>query len=213
MKTMGTLTERQQEVLHFIHKTIEDTGMPPTHDEIRDGLGLKSAFGVRQHLRLIQAKGHLKVLPNTSRGLRIAHNVGTVRVSGMKHIPLIGSIAAGTPILAEENIERSITIDEDLYPTGILFALRVRGNSMVDIGIRSGDWAVIRQQPEVECGQVAAVRIDDEATLKRVYREPGQLRLKAENIQVEDICIRSESGSAVRVEGLYVGLIRKAVSV
>ncbi len=203
------LTARQKEILAFIQARIHDDGMPPTHDEIKDAFGLRSAFGVRQHLRLIRDKGHIQLFPGMSRGIRISRVAPEVPTL-TRQIPVLGRIAAGEPILAEEHVEGWITVDDELYPRGGLFALRVQGDSMVNVGINSGDLAVVRQQPRVENGQIAAVQRGDEATLKRVYTYTGRMVLKAENDTVSDICIENDPSTVVRVLGLYVGLIRQA---
>ncbi len=203
------LTARQKEILAFIQARIRDDGMPPTHDEIKDAFGLRSAFGVRQHLRLIRDKGHIELCRGISRGIRIVRAAPEIPAL-IRQIPVLGRIAAGEPILAEEHVERWITVSDELYPRGDLFALRVRGDSMVNVGINSGDLAVVRQQQRVENGQIAAVQRDDEATLKRVYTYSDRMVLKAENDTVSDMCVENDPSMAIRVLGLYVGLIRQA---
>jgi repressor LexA len=128
----------------------------------------------------------------------------------MLDIPIVGRVAAGEPIMAEEHLEGSIRITRDLFPRGSLFALRVQGDSMVEVGINRGDLAVVRQQPDVDNAQIAAVQRGNEATLKRWYAYPDHIRLKAENDAVADICVQKGHEFDVRVVGLYVGLIRPA---
>jgi len=208
-ETRRKLTEKQKAILTFIRARMRDEGMPPTHDEIANAFGLRSAFGVRQHLRLIRNKGYVELCPGKSRGIRMVAACQEVPPR-IRLIPVVGLIAAGTPILAEENVEVQIAVSEELYPRGDLFALRIRGDSMVNVGINSGDLAVVRQQPRVENGQIAAVRWGDEATLKRVYTYPDHMLLKAENDTVSDMYVENDPNMAVHVLGLYVGLIRQA---
>ena len=206
---MPQLTKRQGRILTFIQKCICDEGMPPTHDEIRNEFGLKSAFGVRQHLELIQKKGYIELCAGKSRGIRVLlPAVDDALPLGVTEIPVVGHIAAGQPILAEEQLERKIPISASLFPKGVRFALWVRGDSMVKVGITDGDLAVIRQQERVEDGEIAAVQIGDEATLKRVYVGSGGIRLKAENDAFPDMTFSNGSGAEVHVLGRYVGLIR-----
>ena len=204
------LTETQGRILAYIQACVRDEGMPPTHEEIRRKFGLKSTYGVRQHLRLIKNKGYIELLPGKSRGIRLLAPVVEDAPQGIAEIPILGRIAAGQPILAEEQLEGRIAVSAGLFPPGTLFALRVKGESMVNVGIRTGDLAVIRQQAGVENGQIGAVLRDNEATLKRVYVFDDHLRLKAENDSEPDIRIAKGAGVRVDVLGLYVGLIRQA---
>jgi len=208
-QTLGRLTPAQERVLACITSHICADGMPPTHEEIRQELGLRSAHGVRQHLRLIRNKGHIDILPGKSRGIRLLRRAAEAEPRGIRHIPVVGHIAAGNPILAEENLEGRVAVSEDMFRQGVLFGLRVRGDSMVNVGIRSGDLAIIRQQGAVGNGEIAAVLVGDEATLKRVYVYRGYIRLKAENDSVPDMQIGGDAGTQVRMLGLYVGLIRQ----
>ena len=199
----------QKKILTFIQKCISDEGKPPTHDEIRREFGLKSTSGVRQHLKLIQKKRYIELCAGKSRGIRVLlPAVDDVVPSGVMEIPVVGRIAAGLPILVEEQLEQKIAVSEALFPKGVLFALRVRGDSMVKVGITDGDLAVIRQQERVEDGEIAAVRIGDEATLKRVYVGARGIRLKAENDAFPDRVFANSSGADIHVLGRYVGLIR-----
>lgn len=207
-KSAKPLTEKQMCILNYVLEQVRSDGMPPTHDEIKERFGLKSAFGVRQHLRLIQSKQRIEIRSGKSRGIRVLRK-DMERRSGVTCIPVVGRIAAGQPILAEENLDGSIEVSEDLFQRGVLFALRVHGDSMVKAGINSGDLAVIRQQPAVEEGRIAAVLLDNEATLKRWHAYPDHVCLRAENDTVADIRVDEASGVEVRVLGLYVGLIRR----
>jgi len=203
------LTEKQKRILDYVRERVQRDGMPPTHDEIMRECNLMSAFGVRQHLRLIRNKGYIELLPGKSRGVRLLREDAGEQ-PGLREIPILGRIAAGQPILAEENLDGSIVVADDMFPRGVLFALRVRGSSMIEVGIRSGDLAIIRQQAEVESGEIAAVLLDNEATLKRFYADHGHICLKAENDEEADIPVDDRLAPNMRILGLYVGLIRQA---
>jgi repressor LexA len=203
------LTRQQGRILEYIYSRVKTDGMPPTHDEIAREFGLKSAFGVRQHLRLIRDKGYIYLRPGKSRGIRIS-TVKQGDRDGLVEIPVVGRIAAGRPILADEHVEDRISVSDSLFRRGTLFALRVQGDSMVKVGIRSGDLAVIRQQPAVANGQIAAVLLGNEATLKRYRAEGRYIRLTAENDEIADILVDNRPDVDLGILGLYVGLIRQA---
>ncbi len=203
------LTRAQRKILDYVLARVNLEGMPPTHDEIAEQFGYRSSFSVREHLRLIKNKGYIDLYAGKSRGIRVLSKTAG-KSSGLVQIPIVGHIAAGRPILAQEHIEGRISISDDLFPHGALFVLRVVGESMVNVGIRSGDMAVIRQQEVVENGEIAAVLLDDEATLKRFYHYKNHVRLKAENDQMADIRIENCPETPLRILGLYVGLIRQA---
>jgi repressor LexA len=203
------LTLSQRKILDYILARVEKEGMPPTHDEIAEEFGYRSSFSVREHLRLIRNKGYIDLYPGKSRGIRVRTEPTTDPVEVIQ-IPIVGRIAAGLPLLAEEQIEGRISISADLFSSGMLFVLRVAGDSMVNVGIRSGDMAVIRQQTMVENGEIAAVLLHDEATLKRFYLRKNHVCLKAENDHVADIRVENRPDAQVRILGLYVGLIRQA---
>jgi len=207
--TVKTLTQKQKQVLAYIQRRVQRDGMPPTHNEIMQELGLKSPFGVRQHLRLIGSKGHIDILPGKSRGIRLRGQIVDRRF-GIRNIPIVGRIAAGQPILADEHLDGTIEVSDGLFPGGELFALRVQGSSMIKVGINDGDLAVIRQQPGVENGQIAAVQRNDEATLKRWHAFGDYVCLRAENDDVAEIRVERGAALGLRVLGLYVGLIRQA---
>jgi len=209
-KMTSPLTEKQKQIVAYIRTRVERDGMPPTHDEIKREFRLGSAFGVRQHLRLIAKKGHIEVFPGKSRGIHCLPVEGSEERSGLRDIPIVGRIAAGQPILAEEHRDGSLLVGEGLFPQGVLFALRVRGTSMIKVGIQSGDLAIIRQQPKVENDEIAAVLLGNEATLKRFCHDHGRVTLKAENDDEPDIPVDDRLGVEMRILGLYVGLIRQA---
>lgn len=203
------LTPQQNRILEYIRTRVRTDCLPPTHDEIKHEFGLSSAFGVRQHLRLLRNKGYIDLCPGKSRGIKLAARKADDS-SRLVDIPLVGRIAAGAPVLAEQNIEERISVSDSLFPNGVLFALRVRGESMIDVGIRTGDLAIIRQQATVDNGQIAAVLLGEDATLKRFHLRGDQVCLRAENKDTPDIMVKNAPGVDLRILGLYVGLIRQA---
>lgn len=203
------LTQRQAEILSFLRKFIEENGVPPTHSEIAIQFELKGTYGVRQHLRLMEKKGYLRLSPGKARGIMLTSAVSPLYDQEIHEIPLLGHIAAGQPVLAVENVEDHLKIGAGVFQGKDLFALRVQGDSMINAGINAGDIAIINQQPEVHNGEIAAVLIDDEATLKRVMLEQNRVRLKAENDHFQDIIITSETDRRFCIAGRFVGLIRQ----
>lgn len=203
------LTKRQAEILSFIRECLKENGVPPTHNEIAMQFGLKGTYGVRQHLRLMEKKGYLHLSQGKARGIRLNSAISSLYDPEIHEIPLLGRIAAGHPVLAVENVEDHFKISAGVFHGKDLFALRVQGDSMINAGIKAGDIAIINQQPKVHNGEIAAVLIDDEATLKRVMLEPNRVRLKAENDHFQDIIITSETDRRFRIAGRFVGLIRQ----
>jgi repressor LexA len=218
------LTSTQQRVLDFITEWKDNQGYPPTVREIAEGLGFKSLNNVRQHLRLIEKKGFLKISGGKARGIEVMktglHTAGTgkvreaafVQFGKVTHdngfeVPLIGRVAAGTPIVAEENIEGTVTLDRTLFKGDGLFTLKVRGESMQDIGVFDGDIAVVKQQPGATNGEVVVAIVDGEATLKRFFKKEDKIVLHAENPGFSDIVVTSPKN--VFIAGRLVGVIRK----
>ena len=204
------LTKRQAEILSFIRECLNKNGLPPTHSEIATQFCLKGTYGVRQHLRLMEKKGYLRLSKGKARGIRLTSAISSLSDSEMHEIPLIGRIAAGQPVLAVENVEDHLKISAGVFQGKDLFALRVQGDSMINAGIKAGDIAIINQQPNVHNGEIAAVLIDDEATLKRVMVEQNSVRLKAENDHFQDIVIMPDMDRRFRIAGRFVGLIRQS---
>ena len=197
------LTDRQAEVLAFIEERLEATGICPSHGEIADHFRWGSTYSVREHLRLMAQKGVVVCPPGKSRSIRVT------RVRQAVGIPLLGSVPAGPLAEAVAEAEEILPVSPDYFGGGSLFALRVRGESMKNAGIRNGDLAIMRHQPTVEHGEIAAVQINHEATLKRVLRTPEGLILRAENPIIPDRRVVADEGSEVVIGGVYLGLIRK----
>jgi len=207
---MKPLTKRQSDVYAFIVSWKRDKGFPPSQAEIRDHFGFASLNAVRSHLTLIEKKGYVHLNAGKARGIQVAQPIVTEMPQSNERIPLLGSIAAGIPIWAEQNIENLLPIPPALFGGGKLFALHVVGDSMVQAGIMNGDVAIIRKQNSIENGEIGAVLIDQEATLKRIYLSSGALRLKAENPAFEDLIFDKANTESPRVIGLYQGIIRTA---
>ena len=194
-------TERQQQIASFLHSESRKRGSAPTQREIAERFGFASLNSVRSHLRLMEKKGMLNRLPGKARGLKLKHRppVG---------IPLVGPIAAGHPQLALQGSDEIVPVSPEFFQGSELFALRVRGESMKNAGILPGDIAVMNRQSEVADGEIAAVLLDDEATLKYFYRPNGAVILRGANPAFPDIVIRSDEQRSVQILGKYVGLIR-----
>jgi len=201
------LTDRQKEILAYVEERQRSAGFPPTLQEIAAHFGFKSANSVRQHLRLIENKGRVRRLPGRSRAL-VVPKVRRRSPTGFVRIPLLGSIAAGNPILAAPSAESVLDFPEHLFRGAELFALRVKGGSMEGAGILGGDIAVLDAAAEVGSGAIGAVLIGDEATLKYIHREDGGLLLRAANAAFPDLKLDSARSEQARVMGRLVGVVR-----
>jgi len=204
---MRPLTPRQQEVLELIKTTMADTGMPPTRAEIARQLGFKSANAAEEHLKALAKKGVIEILPGTSRGIKL--NVALNDEPEESGLPLIGRVAAGEPILAQEHVECHYKVDPELFKPSADFLLRVNGMSMKDIGIMDGDLLAVHRTNDVHNGQVVVARVDEDVTVKRLERKGQQVLLHAENQEFSTIEVDLAS-QPFNVEGIAVGVIRNA---
>ena len=199
---MRELTPRQKQILELIQDFIYETGMPPTRAEIARELGFKSPNAAEEHLRALQRKGVLDLMPGTSRGIQLKDSL-----RDQMGLPLVGQVAAGNPILAEEHIETHYRIDPQLFNPKPHYLLRVQGMSMKDAGILDGDLVAVHRTPEVRSRQIIVARLDDEVTVKR-YRQKGTIvSLLPENDDFEPIEVDLRKQSLV-IEGVVVGVIR-----
>ncbi len=199
---MRELTPRQKQILEMIQEFIAESGMPPTRAEIASELGFKSANAAEEHLRALQRKGVLDLLPGASRGIQLKDSL-----RDQMGLPLIGRVAAGSPILAQEHIEAHYKIDPQLFRPKPHYLLRVHGMSMKNAGILDGDLVAVHRTPEVRSRQIIVARLDDEVTVKR-YRQNGSLvSLLPENEDFETIEVDLKHQSLV-IEGVVVGVIR-----
>lgn len=208
--TVHELTSEQQRVYSFIIKHRQQTGFPPTVREIAEELGYKSPNNVRQHLRLIEQKGFIRLMPGKARGIEITAAAAVEEYETYDEscsVPLVGTVAAGKPITAIENVDGYVTLDKSIFKGEGLFALRIKGDSMTGMGILNGDIVVVRRKSTAEHGEVVVVIIDGEATLKRFVKEGGKLLLRAENPAYSDIMLSSMN--SIQIAGKLVGVIRK----
>ncbi|MGK0208742.1 MAG: repressor LexA [Gammaproteobacteria bacterium] len=201
---MRPLTPRQQQIFDLIREKISDTGMPPTRAEIADFFGFKSANAAEEHLKALAKKGYIEMLPGTSRGIRLSQEF--IVEDGL---PLIGRVAAGEPILAQEHVEQHYKVDGNLFHPPADYLLRVNGESMKDIGIMDGDLLAVHQTTDVQNGQVIVARVEDDVTVKRFKREGNVVYLHAENEDFAPIKVDLKS-QQFNIEGLAVGVIRAA---
>ncbi len=198
---MKNLTNRQKEILDLIKSYITDYGFPPTRAEISKVLGFKSANAAEQHLRAIEKKGYLKILAGASRGIVLTEDEE-------KGIPVIGLVAAGGPILAQENIEKRIPISQNLLTEKVDYYLRVKGDSMVDAGIFEEDLIGVQKTNDMKIGSVVVARVNDEVTVKTLKKlSSEEVVLKAENENYSDIKV-NPSIDELNFEGTCVGLLR-----
>lgn len=197
---MKQLTQRQQEVLGFLTGFIEKNSYPPTVRETAKAFSI-SIKGAYDHIKALEKKGVIKLQENRSRALEIVSKKGNDE--SVAEIPLLGNIAAGNPILAEENWMGTIRVPAEYVRSGTCFALRVQGDSMRDAGIQPGDMAIIEQRPTAENGEIVAALIEDSATLKRFFKENNRIRLQAENpdyapIYTQDVRILGKLRAIIR---------------
>jgi len=203
---MRRLTPRQAEILNLIQDFIAENGMPPTRAEIARELGFKSANAAEDHLRALQKKGVLELIPGASRGIQLKDSLRE-----QMGLPLVGRVAAGSPILAEEHIERRYKIDPNLFSPKPHYLLRVEGMSMKNAGILDGDLVAVHRTSEIRSRQIIVARLDDEVTVKRYRQEGTVVWLLPENEDFEPIKVDLTTQSMV-IEGVVVGVIRDGMS-
>ncbi len=200
---MMKLTDKQQIVLDFIREYQRVHGTPPTRMEMAAQLGFRSANAAEDHLKALEKKGALIIMRGTSRGIRLLEETPV-------GLPLLGQVAAGSPLLATENIDRYCEVSADLFSPRADYLLSVRGNSMNKIGICDEDWVAVHKTHEVKNGDIVVARLQDEVTVKRWQRKQDKILLCPENDDFEPIVVRKDQMDLV-VEGLVVGVIRRGV--
>ncbi len=208
---MLKLTARQEEVLAVIRSHIDATGLPPTRADIARELGFKSANAAEEHLKALARKGAIEIIPGASRGIRLPEDNG---------LPIIGRVAAGEPVLAEEHVEDHCAVDPTLFHPPADYLLRVQGDSMIKVGIHDGDLLAVHSTPVAENGDIIVARIEDEVTVKRLQKGLGKgskkdrdqryLQLLPENDALEPITVDLAEQSFA-IEGLSVGVIRRSL--
>lgn len=202
---MRDLTPRQKQILQLIQKAVRDTGMPPTRAEIAKMLKFRSVNAAEEHLRALERKGVLELLPGMSRGIRLKDSLRE-----QMGLPLIGRVAAGQPILAEEHVEARYQIDPSIFKKQPHFLLRVHGMSMRDAGILDGDLVAVHRTPEVRARQIVVARLDNEVTVKRYRQEGHRVWLLPENPDFSPIQVDLRE-QAMSIEGVVVGVVRDAM--
>ena len=224
MSDTPKLTARQQQIFDLVQRAIEETGAPPTRAEIAAELGFRSVNAAEEHLQALARKGVIELLGGTSRGIRLKSDTARSRRSGFGsdahqfnlplaslaqlNLPLVGRVAAGSPILAQEHIDQSYQVEATLFAQKPDYLLRVRGMSMKDIGIMDGDLLAVQKASDARNGQIVVARIGDDVTVKRFRRNKSAIELLPENPDFEPIVVEpGEPGFCI--EGLAVGLIRK----
>jgi len=196
------LTNRQQQIYDLIKDKIQSTGMPPTRAEIAKFFGFKSANAAEEHLKALAKKGYIEMLAGTSRGIRLIEEL--LEDEGL---PLIGRVAAGEPILAQEHVEEHYKMDGNLFHPVANYLLRVHGESMKDIGILDGDLLAVHQTTDVQNGQVVVARVENDVTVKRYKREGNIVYLHPENEEFSPIEVNL-TNQEFTIEGIAVGIIR-----
>ncbi|KQY82466.1 transcriptional repressor LexA [Pelomonas sp. Root1444] len=218
MQDRPKLTARQQQIFDLVRHAIESTGAPPTRAEIAAELGFKSANAAEEHLQALARKGMLELVGGTSRGIRLKSDtlsaVNRARQINLPipalaqlTLPLIGRVAAGAPILAQEHVEQTYTVEPGLFSKKPDYLLKVKGMSMKDIGILDGDLLAVQSAKDARNGQIVVARVGEEVTVKRFKRGADGIQLLPENADFEPILINEDS-EGFSIEGLAVGLIR-----
>jgi len=198
------LTDRQRAIYEYIRGHIVDRGSSPTIREIGRRFGIRSTNGVRAHLEALIRKGYIEKQEMISRGIELMENM----TEGARRVPVVGSIPAGTPIDAIENIEAELALDRSFLPRGDLFSLRVRGESMKDAGILDGDLVLVQKQETASKGEIVVALINGEATVRKYVPESGRIRLEPENSDFAPIIVDRHSGE-FSIAGRVVGLLRR----
>ncbi len=193
------LTLKQQKILNFVRKAIQKTGFPPTRIEISKAFRYSSPNAAEEHLRMLERKGAIELTPGASRGIRLTEGLG---------LPLIGRVAAGSPLLAEEHVERRCQVDPALFQPRADYLLKVRGMSMRDAGIFDGDLLAVHRTREARSGQIVVARVHDEVTVKRLRRRGNTVELLPENPEFKTLVVDLREDDFA-IEGLGVGVIRR----
>ena len=200
----GKISAKQQEILEYIKKQILDHGYPPAVREICVAVNLKSTSSVHSHLATLEKNGYIRRDPTKPRAIEIVDDEFNLTRRELRNIPIIGEVAAGQPILAEQNIAGYFPVSSDDLPSGDLFVLKVRGESMINVGIYDGDQIFVQQTPVARNGDIVVALVEDSATVKTYYKEDGRYRLQPENDTMDPIYV-----DEVVILGKVVGLFRR----
>src|SRR5438477_2755408 len=204
---MDALTDRQAEILRLVRELTEVSGYPPTRAEIAERMGFRSVNAAEQHLRALEKKGAIEISSGASRGIRVCETRGANRGGRLLELPVIGRVAAGAPMLAEEHVQGRYQVDPNLFTPRADYLLRVRGMSMRDAGILEGDLLAVHKTQEARTGQVVVARLGDEVTVKRFRRRGNAVQLEAENPEFAAIEVDLRRDT-LAIEGIAVGIIR-----
>jgi repressor LexA len=224
MEERPKLTDRQQQILDLVQSAIARTGAPPTRAEIAAELGFRSPNAAEEHLQALARKGVIELVGGTSRGIRLQaealkklnqargkqFNLPLPSLSQLT-LPLVGRVAAGSPILAQEHIDQTYVVESSMFARKPDYLLRVRGMSMRDAGIMDGDLLAVQKSKDAKNGQIVVARLGDEVTVKRFKRVRNHIELLPENPDFEPIIVRPSDGETFEIEGLAVGLIRNTM--
>ena len=201
--SQGKITDKQREILEYIKEMILKKGYPPAVREICEAVHLKSTSSVHSHLESLEKNGYIRRDPTKPRTIEILDDDFALTRRELVNVPVIGTVAAGTPILAEQNIEDYLPIPAEMLPNKEVFMLKVKGNSMIEAGIYSGDKVIVAKQPDAENGDKVVALVDDSATVKTFYKENGHFRLQPENSTMDPIIL-----DHVEILGKVIGLFR-----
>jgi repressor LexA len=208
---MDELTDRQGEILKLIRELTEVSGFPPTRAEIAERMGFRSVNAAEQHLRALEKKGAIEISSGSSRGIRVLDTKPGGRAGRLMELPVVGRVAAGSPILAEEHLQGSYQVDPNMFTPRADYLLKVRGLSMRDAGILEGDLLAVHRTAEARTGQIVVARLADEVTVERLRRKGNAIQLLPENPDFEPIEVDGRSES-LTIEGIAVGVIRNGKS-
>jgi repressor LexA len=201
------LTTKQKKVLYFLKSYLQVKGFPPTLREIASHFGLRGPKAPQKTLQILEKKGYIRRVPGGSRAIEMLIPP-LVHKTQILSLPIIGKVRAGEPILAIENIEGYINLDQSLVSSDDVFLLRVQGDSMIDAHIQNGDFALVKPQPNAENGEIVVALVDDEATIKRIFKKRDLIRLEPANPNMEPILVR-KGERRVTIVGKVVGIFRK----
>ena len=199
----GTISKKQKDILEYLKSEIRDNGYPPTVREICEEVHLKSTSSVHAHLNTLEKNGYIRRDPAKPRAIEILDDEFNLARREISHVPMIGYVAAGEPLLAEENIMDYMPVPADRLPSNPCFMLKVRGDSMINIGIMNGDYVLVEQKNTATNGEIVVALVGDGATVKRFFKEEGIYRLQPENDEMEPIIV-----SQVEILGKVIGVMR-----
>jgi repressor LexA len=207
LESRNELTPTQEKVFDFLKDFLGRKGFPPTLREIASQFGLRGPKAPQKTLNILERKGYIRKIPGGSRAIEI-FSYPQFSLTHILSVPIVGRVQAGEPILAVENIEGYINLDRNLASSGDVFLLRVQGNSMIDAHIQDGDFALVKPQPNAENGEIVVALIEDEATIKRIFKKRDLIRLEPANSKMEPIVVK-KGEKKVAIVGKVVGIFRK----